>query len=75
MATRISQDFAVALINEIPDAEIKATQRLALAADLLGAPQDRSLTMVSRKGQPTQMMMEIGDGDGEADIAEELGEP
>jgi len=75
VATRISQDFAVALINEIPDAEIKATQRLALAADLLGAPQDRSVTMVSRKGQPTQMMMEIGDGDGEADIAEELGEP
>jgi len=75
VAARISQDFAVELINEIPDAEIKATQRLALAADLLGAPQDPSVTIVSRKGQPTQMMMEIGDSDGGADIAEELGEP
>jgi hypothetical protein len=71
-ATRISEDFAVSLVNDISDPEIRATQRLALAAEWLGVPPDGTVTIVSQKGKPTQVMMEMGDDDGEGEIAEEL---
>lgn len=73
-AARISEDFAVSLINDISDPEIKATQRLALAAELLGAPPDGTVTIVSQKGKPAQTMMEIRDGDGDEGMERELRE-
>jgi hypothetical protein len=54
LAVRISEDFAVSIVNEIPDPEIKATQRLALAGDLLGLPSDSNITIVWQKEKPTQ---------------------
>lgn len=71
-ANRISPDFAVSLVNDISDADIRATQRLALAAELLGAQPDGSVTIISQKGKPTQMMVEIGDDDSDEGLTQEV---
>jgi hypothetical protein len=65
LAARISEPFALSLVNEIPDPEIKAVQRLALVGDLLGSPAEGTASIVSRKDHPTQMMLEAGEGDSE----------
>ena len=71
-ANRISPEFAVSLVNDISDADIRATERLALAAELLGAEPDGSVTIVSQKGKPTQMMVEIGDDDSDEGLTQEV---
>ncbi|HEX9137322.1 MAG TPA: hypothetical protein VF905_10320, partial [Nitrospirota bacterium] len=52
LAAQLSPNFAVALVDAIPDPDIKATERIALASAWLGLPSVESPVIVKTKGWP-----------------------
>ena len=52
LAAQLSPDFAVALVDAIPDPDIKATERIALASAWMGLPFVESPVIVKTKTWP-----------------------
>ncbi|MBZ5537305.1 MAG: hypothetical protein LAO31_15225 [Acidobacteriia bacterium] len=52
LAAQLSPNVAVAMVDAIPDADIKATERIALASAWLGLPSVESTVIVKTKSWP-----------------------